>query len=51
MIFRSTLALGLVALLAACGADGAPTRPDPKETAPEPGVSLHGAVKMGVAYP
>ncbi|WP_353473603.1 argininosuccinate lyase [Salipiger sp. H15] len=51
MIIRSALALGLVAMLAACGADGVPTRPEPKDTAREPGVSVHGTVKMGVAYP
>ncbi|MCA0941386.1 argininosuccinate lyase [Salipiger pacificus] len=51
MITRSALALGLVVMLAACGADGPPTRPEPKETAPTSGVSVHGTVKMGVAYP
>ncbi|AWI82382.1 argininosuccinate lyase [Alloyangia pacifica] len=51
MITRSVLALGLVALLAACGADGPPTRPEPKERPAASGVSVHGTVKMGVAYP
>lgn len=49
MIIRSALALGLVAMLAACGADGPPTRPEPKDTTPEPGISIHGSVDMGVA--
>ncbi|MBE9637553.1 argininosuccinate lyase [Salipiger pacificus] len=48
---RSALALGLVAMLAACGADGPPTRPEPEQTPSGPGVSIHGTVKMGVAYP
>ncbi|NDV98969.1 argininosuccinate lyase [Yangia sp. PrR002] len=49
MIIRSAQALGLALLLAACGADGAPTRPEPKDSTPEPGVSIHGTVKMGIS--
>lgn len=40
------LALGLLALLAACGVDGAPTPPKPK---PQSGVTLSGSARVGVA--
>ena len=39
---RVVLSLGLVALLAACGADGAPI-------APEPGLTITGSAEMGIA--
>ena len=42
-LIAATLSLGL---LAACGADGAPERPEPR---PAPGVTLSGTVSMGVA--
>ncbi|WP_199260193.1 hypothetical protein [Paracoccus binzhouensis] len=35
----------LLATLAACGVDGAPTRPDP---APEPGLQVSGEARIGV---
>ena len=44
---RPMIALCLLALLAACGADGAPT---PPEAAPAPGLKLSGGVKVGVGY-
>ncbi|MBF9058907.1 argininosuccinate lyase [Rhodobacterales bacterium HKCCSP123] len=42
-LIAATLALGL---LAACGADGAPERPDPR---PAAGVTVSGSVSVGVA--
>ena len=43
---KRILALVLVALtLAACGVDGEPIRPEPKET----GVTVSGTAKIGVA--
>lgn len=47
-IALSLLALPLVTLLAACGADGAPT--PPAAAAPAPGLTLSGGVKVGVGY-
>ena len=39
----------LLATLAACGVDGAPTRPEPApEPAPEPGLSVSGEARIGV---
>jgi len=38
-------ALMITALLAACGVDGSPTHPEPR---PAPGVSISGAVEIGV---
>ncbi|HBD90311.1 MAG TPA: argininosuccinate lyase [Gemmobacter sp.] len=43
---RPMLALCLLGLLAACGADGEPTAP----TTAAPGLTLSGGVKMGVGY-
>ena len=42
-LIAATLAL---ALLAACGADGAPERPEPR---PAAGVTVSGNISMGVA--
>ncbi len=39
MTFRALYALGLLALLSACGADGAPNPPS---------VNLHGEAEVGV---
>lgn len=44
---RLALPLALVALLAACGADGPPVAPAAAQPA-QPGVSLSGAVKVGI---
>ena len=39
----------LVLALAACGADGPPTRPGPgAEPAPEPGLAVSGEARIGV---
>ena len=43
---RPTALLLSLALLAACGADGAPIAP--KQSASQPGVSLTGQVKVGI---
>jgi hypothetical protein len=42
-LVAAALALGL---LAACGVDGAPERPEPR---PAPGVTISGTVSVGVA--
>jgi hypothetical protein len=44
---RIAVAFGLVALLAACGADGPPSRPDPEEP-PRSGTVLSGTAGIGV---
>lgn len=41
---RASLFLALT-LLAACGADGAPERPEPR---PAPGVSVSGQIEAGI---
>ncbi|EEX12758.1 putative lipoprotein [Citreicella sp. SE45] len=45
---RTILTLGVVALLAACGADGEPIAPEKRET-PEPGIRISGAAEIGVS--
>ncbi|MBN8185137.1 argininosuccinate lyase [Salipiger thiooxidans] len=45
---RTILTLGVVALLAACGADGEPIAPEKRET-PKPGISISGAAEIGVS--
>ena len=42
---RLTALAGLLALSAACGVDGPPTRPEP---APEPGLTVSGEARIGV---
>ena len=42
---RLAAALALAATLAACGADGAPTRPT---DTPQPGIAITGEARMGV---
>jgi uncharacterized protein YggE len=42
---RLTALAALLALTAACGVDGPPTRPEP---APEPGLSVSGEAQIGV---
>lgn len=44
MIRVASLLMAL-AMLAACGADGAPTRPEP---APEPGLTVTGSAYVGI---
>lgn len=46
---RVILSLGLVALLAACGADGAPIAPEPEPETPPPGVSISGTASVGIS--
>ncbi len=43
-LLLAALAL-ILATLAACGVDGAPTRPEP---APEPGIHVSGEARFGV---
>lgn len=43
-ILLAVLAL-MLAALAACGVDGAPTRPEPQ---PEPGIHVSGEARIGV---
>ncbi len=43
-MIRCFLLLATLFALSSCGADGAPTAP-----APEPGLSVHGTVKVGVS--
>ncbi|WP_181900560.1 hypothetical protein [Paracoccus thiocyanatus] len=39
----------ILASLAGCGVDGAPSRPEPaRETAPQPGVHISGEARFGV---
>ncbi len=47
---RALIVVGLLAL-AACGADGAPERPEPRERLSGPGVQLSvtGSAEVGVA--
>ena len=45
-MIRFIPALMIVALLAACGVDGAPTRPEQR---PAAGVSLTGTTEIGIA--
>ena len=42
---RALAALTLVATLAACGADGAPSQPT---DTPKPGIAITGSARMGV---
>ncbi|RCW82104.1 hypothetical protein [Paracoccus lutimaris] len=42
---RLTALAALLALSAACGVDGPPTRPEP---APEPGLTVSGEARVGV---
>lgn len=44
---RLTALAALLALTAACGVDGPPTRPEPAAT-PEPGLSVSGEARVGV---
>lgn len=47
-ILIAVLAL-MLAALAACGVDGAPTRPEPQsQSQPEPGVHVSGEARIGV---
>lgn len=46
MILRPLAAMLVLAVLAACGADGEPERPEPR---PAPGVTVTGTVEFGVA--
>ncbi|MBY6003837.1 argininosuccinate lyase [Salipiger bermudensis] len=46
---RLVLSFGLVALLAACGADGAPITPEPKDETPPTGISISGSASVGIA--
>ena len=48
-MIRVVLSLGLVALLAACGADGAPTAPEPEPETPPPGLSISGTASVGIS--
>ncbi len=45
---NAALALICAGLLAACGADGAPTAPPPKDTA-KSGLSVSGQARVGVS--
>jgi hypothetical protein len=45
---RTILTLGVVALLAACGADGEPIAPEKRET-PKPGISISDSAEIGVS--
>ncbi len=40
------MALGFASLLAACGVDGAPTRPEGKST--KPGINITGKAEVGI---
>lgn len=42
------LPLSLIALLAACGADGPPVKPSAAPAAVTPGVTMSGTAKIGV---
>ena len=44
-MIRTLAALALGMALAACGADGAPERPDPR---PQPGFSISGTASVGL---
>ena len=44
---RWTALVALLAVTAACGVDGPPTRPEPA-AAPEPGLSVSGEARIGV---
>ncbi|HBM59170.1 MAG TPA: argininosuccinate lyase [Citreicella sp.] len=47
---RLCFALGLLALTAACGADGAPERPEPQpRSGPGVSVSISGSAEMGIS--
>lgn len=49
MPLRWTALAALLALTAACGVDGPPTRPAPAEDAtPEPGLTVSGEARVGV---
>ena len=41
--------LGLLVVLSACGADGPPERPEPRQDRPEPGITLSGKVEVGIS--
>jgi predicted small lipoprotein YifL len=45
---REILAAALLMSLPACGVDGPPQRPEPRE-APPPGISIRGSAEAGVA--
>ena len=47
-MIRAALAIVIVAGLSACGADGDPIPPAPKDT-PKPGISIGGTLSMGIA--
>lgn len=49
MLLRILAALGLAALLAACGADGAPTPPSDDADEPSAGITIGGSIGVGVA--
>ena len=44
---KHTLALGLIAMLAACGIDGEPSSPEP-EAATKSGITITGHAEVGV---
>lgn len=46
-MIRAVLVLAMMASLSACGADGDPIPPAPKET-PKPGVSISGTASIGI---
>ena len=46
MIARVLAALLVLATLTACGADGAPERPEPR---PTPGITISGTAAFGIA--